>query len=428
MSNEILRVENLSKEYRLGVIGYGTLREDLQSWWARARGKEDPNERIFNRKTADPKDKHFLALDDISFTVNRGDRVGIIGKNGAGKSTLLKILSRLTSPTRGRVFMRGHVSSLLEVGTGFHPELTGRENIYLNGSILGMKKREIDKKIDEIIDFSGVEKFVDTPVKRYSSGMRVRLGFAVAANLEPDILIVDEVLAVGDAEFQKKAIGKMEEVSNDFGRTILFVSHNMESVRRLCDRGIILENGSILEDDFDITKVVSKYLNFDMNNSSLNSWEGSGFNNDWFEINRFSLVDADMNLRNQGYQNDEEIYIVIDVDIKKEPGEIRFGVALVDENGNRIFRSYTTDTDKDDWTKLKIGKNIIIMQLPGGLLNKRRYKILMLYSVLGQGVISTVYTKAPSIILFISSTYKNTPIWVERKEDILVPILKWSLK
>ena len=249
MSDNVIEIEHLYKEYRLGLIGYGTLREDMQSWWAIARGKEDPNSIVghsgnTNNIIAD----HMLALKDINLTVELGERLGIIGANGAGKTTLLKILSRIASPTRGTARIKGRVASLLGVGTGFHKELTGRENIYLNGSILGLRKFEIDKRFDEIVDFAGVEQFIETPVKRYSSGMYVRLGFAVAAHLDPDVLIVDEVLAVGDAEFRKKALGKMREVSESEGRTILFVSHNMEAVEELCNRAIVFSKGKIIAD------------------------------------------------------------------------------------------------------------------------------------------------------------------------------------
>jgi lipopolysaccharide transport system ATP-binding protein len=260
MSQTVIRVENLYKEYKLGVISHGTLTHDLQSWWARMRGKEDPNSLISAHHSADAEKDSFLALKDVSFEVKQGDRIGIIGRNGAGKSTLLKILSKITSPTSGQVKIKGRVASLLEVGTGFHAELTGRENIYLNGAILGMSRKEIDRKLDEIIDFAGIEKHIDTPVKRYSSGMNVRLGFAIAAHLEPEILIVDEVLAVGDAEFQKKALGKMEDVSKGEGRTILFVSHNMAAVSALCNCGIILQNGSLIKDS-NIKDCISSYMN-----------------------------------------------------------------------------------------------------------------------------------------------------------------------
>lgn len=247
MSQVILKVENISKQYRLGKIGTGTLSHDLNRWWHTIRGKEDPYLKVgeVNDRSVKGSNQYVWALKDINFEVKEGEVLGIIGKNGAGKSTLLKILSRVTSPTTGNIKTKGRIASLLEVGTGFHPEMTGRENIYLNGAILGMTKKEIASKIDEIIDFSGCERYIDTPTKRYSSGMTVRLAFAVAAHLEPEILVVDEVLAVGDAEFQKKAIGKMQDISKTQGRTVLFVSHNMAAVKSLCTRGIVLENGGI---------------------------------------------------------------------------------------------------------------------------------------------------------------------------------------
>lgn len=245
MTKVMLKVENLSKQYRLGLVGTGTLSHDLNRWWNKIRGKEDPYLKIgeTNDRSIKGDSNYVWAIKDINFGVKEGEVLGIIGKNGAGKSTLLKILSRVTSPTTGIIKSKGRIASLLEVGTGFHPELTGRENIFLNGAILGMSKKEVTSKIVEIISFSGCERYIDTPVKRYSSGMRVRLAFAVAAHLEPDILVIDEVLAVGDAEFQKKAIGKMQDISKTDGRTVLFVSHNMAAVKSLCDRAIVLEHG-----------------------------------------------------------------------------------------------------------------------------------------------------------------------------------------
>ncbi len=248
MDDIVLKVENLTKIYRLGEIGTGTISHDINRWWAKLRGKEDPITKIGeknDRTEKAQKGEYVKVLDDINFEVKRGEVLGIIGKNGAGKSTLLKVISQITSPTSGCIKAKGRIASLLEVGTGMHPEMTGRENVYLNGTILGMTKKEIDVKFDEIIEFAGCAKYADTPVKRYSSGMKVRLGFAVAAFLEPEILIVDEVLAVGDAEFQKKAIGKMQDISSGGGRTVLFVSHNMGSVSLLCDRSILLENGKV---------------------------------------------------------------------------------------------------------------------------------------------------------------------------------------
>lgn len=257
-----IEFNNVSKQYRLGLVSTKTLSHDLNRWWTvNVRGKEDPYLKIgsTNDRSAKADSEYVWALKDIDFKIEQGDVVGIIGKNGAGKSTLLKLLSRVTGPTTGSINVKGRIGALLEVGTGFHPEMTGRENIYMNGAILGMTKPEIAKKLDEIVDFSGCERYIDTPVKRYSSGMTVRLGFAVAAHLDPEILVVDEVLAVGDAEFQKKAIGKMKDVSQGEGRTVLFVSHNMASIKALCRRGILLENGSVRYDGM-ISDAVELYL------------------------------------------------------------------------------------------------------------------------------------------------------------------------
>jgi lipopolysaccharide transport system ATP-binding protein len=261
MSETVIQIENLAKQYRLGTIGTGTLTQDVNRWWHRVRGKEDPYMKVSetNDRSKAGNSDFVWALKDINFEVKRGDIVGIIGRNGAGKSTLLKILSRTTTPTTGMVRAKGRIASLLEVGTGFHPELTGRENIFLNGAIMGMKKAEITAKFDQIVSFAEVERYIDTPVKRYSSGMYVRLAFAVAAHLEPEILIVDEVLAVGDAEFQKKALGKMKDVSSGQGRTVLFVSHNMGAMRQLCKDGVLLKQGQI-ETTGRIEDVIRQYF------------------------------------------------------------------------------------------------------------------------------------------------------------------------
>ncbi len=259
MSNTVISVENLSKSYRLGMIGGATLKEDVSRWWAMLRGQPNPLLKIGQEHHARLVGEQFWALQDVSFEVKEGEVLGIIGRNGAGKSTLLKILSQVTAPTSGQIGIKGRIASLLEVGTGFHPELSGRENIFLNGAILGMTKAEIRRKMDEIIDFSGIEEFIDTPVKRYSSGMYVRLAFAVAAHLEPEILIVDEVLAVGDAAFQKKCMGKMGDVART-GRTILFVSHNLEAVRKLCSRAVLLEDGEVLLDG-STEGAINRYIN-----------------------------------------------------------------------------------------------------------------------------------------------------------------------
>lgn len=258
---EVLRLENVSKQYRLGQIGTGTLSHDLNRWWHTLRGKEDPYKKIgeINDRASKENAEYVWALKDIDFSVNQGDSIGIIGRNGAGKSTLLKILSQVTQPTTGSVKVKGRIASLLEVGTGFHPELTGRENIFLNGAILGMTKNEVKRKLEEIVEFAGIARYLDTPTKRYSSGMIVRLGFAVAAHLDPEILIIDEVLAVGDSDFQNRCINKMNAISNE-GRTILFVSHNMSFLRRLCKRGILIEKGNQIL-DATINDVIDSYSN-----------------------------------------------------------------------------------------------------------------------------------------------------------------------
>lgn len=262
----VISVENVSKFYKLGLIGGGTLRDDLQRGWARLRGQPDPLLKIGEADHGNRSDEYIWALRDVSFQVEQGEVLGIIGRNGAGKSTLLKILSRVTAPTSGRIRVKGRIASLLEVGTGFHPELTGRENVYLNGTILGMKRKEIDRKFDEIVEFAEISQFIDTPVKRYSSGMYVRLAFAVAAHLDPEILLVDEVLAVGDAAFQKKCLGKMGDVARD-GRTVLFVSHNMASVSALCNEVIVFHHGSIFIRS-ETQQAISAYLNVNSQFSS----------------------------------------------------------------------------------------------------------------------------------------------------------------
>ncbi len=263
MDEIAIKIEHVSKEYRLGAIGGGTLRGDLQSWMARLKGKEDPNSKIGSDAAAHMGEK-FLALDDVSFEVKKGEALGIIGHNGAGKSTMLKLLSRVTAPTKGTISYNGRIASMLEVGTGFHPELTGRENVYMNGAILGMTKAEIDRKFDQIVEFAEMEKFIDTPVKRYSSGMYVKLAFAVAAHLDSEIMVMDEVLAVGDMKFQQKCLGKMGDAAGSEGRTVLYVSHNMNTIRQLCTRCIVLDHGKLIFDG-DVEKAIGIYMNSNMN-------------------------------------------------------------------------------------------------------------------------------------------------------------------
>lgn len=280
MSKVVIEIEDLAKLYRLGQFSSKTLTHDFNRWFAKVRGKEDPYAKIGieNNRSVKTKDSYVWALQDISFKVEQGDVFGIIGANGAGKSTLLKLLSRVTSPTKGSIKVKGRIASLLEVGTGFHPELTGRENIYLNGAILGMTKKEITRKFDEIVDFAGVAQYVDTPVKRYSSGMYVRLAFAVAAHLESEILILDEVLAVGDSEFQKKCMGKMGDVAHNEGRTVLFVSHNLFAVSEICNKGIVMGSGRLRYSGA-ITEAIDYYLKGGNSNNEVFIYKGKGI--DW---------------------------------------------------------------------------------------------------------------------------------------------------
>jgi lipopolysaccharide transport system ATP-binding protein len=351
MSNPVISIENLSKAYQLGVIGTGTAKGDAQRWWAKLRGKPDPLLKIDETDHSNRQGETLWALKDINFQVQQGDALGIIGRNGAGKSTLLKILSRVTAPTSGLVKTKGRIASLLEVGTGFHPELTGRENIYLNGAIMGMNREDITKKFDEIVDFSGVEKFIDTPVKRYSSGMYVRLAFAVAAHLDSEILIVDEVLSVGDAEFQKKCLGKMEDVSKHQGRTVLFVSHNLGAVKNLCSKGILLEGGvKKIEDE--ITVVTDRYEN------------PTSIRNEFIPF-KFKVEEVDVMVNKISINEENNSLVIptkplrIDIELEAEDDIDTVGIAIWishDDTHGVVFAT-NTKTVKNIDMKLKKGKN-----------------------------------------------------------------------
>jgi lipopolysaccharide transport system ATP-binding protein len=336
MSDIAIKIENLSKAYQLGDFSTGTLSRDIDRWWARIRGKEDPFLKIgeANDRSIKGTSDIVWSLKNINLEINQGDAIGIIGKNGAGKSTLLKVLSRITSPTQGNIKIKGRIASLLEVGTGFHPELTGRENIYLNGAILGMRKKEITRKFDEIVDFSGVERYIDTPVKRYSSGMYVRLAFAVAAYLESEILIVDEVLAVGDAEFQKKCLGKMNDVSKGEGRTVLFVSHNMGSVAQLCTKTVLLEHGNIIKHDY-TNKVIDYYLR--SSKESHEGYKGIIADKDITIIEAYTVDDKGE--KTISFTHLQKIKVVIDLYVNKWVKEADLRFVLNDLNGKAIFTS-----------------------------------------------------------------------------------------
>jgi len=374
MSNIAIKVEDLGKLYRLGQVGTGTLSHDLNRWWARMRGKEDPFVKIgeTNDRTTKGSSDYVWSLKDVSFKVKQGEVLGIIGRNGAGKSTLLKILSKVTTPTTGKIKVNGRIASLLEVGTGFHPELTGRENIFLNGAILGMSKAEIRSKFDEIVDFAGVERYIDTPVKRYSSGMYVRLAFAVAAFLEPEILIVDEVLAVGDAEFQKKCLGRMKDVSVNDGRTVLFVSHSMTAVKNLCNQVAHMSQGTLLELG-PTEEIVNSYLSKNLNNPLVQKFEQpeNAPGNDKVRIKRFEVCPITANAN-------ELITIHTPIDIEFEFWNFKEGARI---NLSMMVYTNTEECVFNVATESKVlskGIHKGVCSIPGNLLNDNIYTISMM--------------------------------------------------
>jgi lipopolysaccharide transport system ATP-binding protein len=386
-SDVVIRVEEIWKQYRYGAVSHATLRKDFQSWFARIRGKPDPNLRIssvsqstfqdFNSSTGEPADR-FWALKDVSFEVRRGEVLGIIGRNGAGKSTLLKIISRVTTPTKGQIKIKGRIASLLEVGTGFHPELTGRENVFLNGAILGMTKDEVRKKFDEIVAFAEVEKFIDTPVKRYSSGMYVRLAFSVAAHLDPEIMVVDEVLAVGDHGFQKKCLGKMEEASRG-NRTVLFVSHNMGSISTLCSKVIWLDSGRILKYGKS-DRVISEYVIGQSGKVGEVIWpeiENAPGNEKVrlksIKILSEGIVTADVPI-------DKPVTIEIDYWNLKEGAFLDCGLGIQDKMNNYVFVASNrpfTNLSTDDWYGKALPKGLFrsVCIIPSHLLNDEYYSV-----------------------------------------------------
>jgi lipopolysaccharide transport system ATP-binding protein len=401
MPNTAIQIDHLSKMYRLGVINNGTFFRDIQTWMAIKSGKEDPHSKIGENKYNGDKD-HFWALKDISFEIKQGDRLGIIGKNGAGKSTLLKILSRITTPTEGIIKIKGRVASLLEVGTGFHGELTGRENIYLNGAILGMRKRRIDEKMDEIIAFSGIEQHIDTPVKRYSSGMYVRLAFAVAAHLDSDILIADEVLAVGDAEFQRKALGKMRDLSTGEGRTVLFVSHNMGAVKNLCNYGMILEKGIIKSIHNDIVRITSEYLNIFENSAQITKWINDGSIQDsCFKPISMEFQEGDGKEITSEISSNKEYRIKITFELKTVPPSFWFRLNFVDSLGNAFL---FTNPNPHGITNpaFHVGINIFYCLIPPYLFNRQKYKIFLTACIDYERNIIDINSNCPEITINVT--------------------------
>jgi lipopolysaccharide transport system ATP-binding protein len=420
VSDVILSIENVSKEYQLGTFSAGTFGGDVQRWLYKLLGKEDPYKKIgANDRSKKTDDEFVLALQDINFEVKRGEVLGIIGKNGAGKSTLLKLLSRVTSPTTGVIRSRGRMASLLEVGTGFHPELTGMENIYLNGAILGMTKAEIKRKLDDIIDFSGVAKYVDTPVKRYSSGMRVRLGFAVAAFLDPEILVVDEVLAVGDAEFQKQAIGKMQDVSKGEGRTVLFVSHNMGSIKSLCTKGLVLNNGvSVFEGN--TNEAVDYYLNQDSKKVGSGSVEFEKDNTKELSLLRVEVLDTKQRIRTT-FSQTEEIIIRITFYASDNIIGSRFNLRVKTIHEEDVFLTSSHALTKSGIQK---GYGNLDIVIPPNLLNRMRYVFSLNAGIPGKRVLIK-----NTDVLFVDIENENIggSDFIEKWPGLVSPKIGWSL-
>lgn len=421
--NIVIKVENLSKQYRLGQIGTGTIGHDLNRFFAKIKGKEDPYSLVgqANDRTTVAKGDYVWALKDINFEVKQGEVIGIIGKNGSGKSTLLKLISQITSPTSGSIKAKGRIASLLEVGTGMHPEMTARENIYLNGAILGMTKKEITVKFDEIIDFAGCQLYIDTPFKRFSSGMRVRLGFAVAAFLEPEILIVDEVLAVGDAEFQKKAIGKMKDISSGGGRTVLFVSHNMRSVKSLCTKGILLKNGMVISTG-GIDDVVNEYINSENIDFTEIDIKSLTKNNKEISINEVVLLNA-LGETTELFSNNEQIKILIKIKVKEAQRGVRAIINVCDDDESIIFSSTNQKVSDINYTE---GYYTIECVLPENLLNERNYFIWFSMGIQGvKSLVPKIQIASFKVIIVdhpsVANHHKSN--W----PGLVAPIVKWKL-
>ncbi|MGE4312211.1 ABC transporter ATP-binding protein [Desulfovibrio sp.] len=405
----IISVEGLGKSYTIrheGQTRYKSLREEIFQLPKRLLHRDGQSQ------------EEFWALKDVSFDVMPGDRVGIIGRNGAGKSTLLKLLSRITEPTRGRITLRGRVASLLEVGTGFHPELTGRENIFLNGAILGMSRAEVRRKFDEIVDFAGVEKFLDTPVKRYSSGMYVRLAFAVAAHLEPEILIVDEVLAVGDAEFQKKCLGKMEDAGKE-GRTVLFVSHNMGAIQQLCKRALILDSSELKNDSTDIRSSIATYLGH-YNTFSQSTWENSDnqFDNDYFTPQKMNVYGSD----------DKSKTIELTGLVKKYTAGLQVGIAVFSAEKDLLFWACHNDGPEESWPILNKGLYTFSVAIPKYFLNSGTYTVDFLVAVYSQFWICEPGVTSPSIQFNVAPPVSDSPYWNVARPGILAPLFEWKVE
>lgn len=426
MSDTVICVENLGKRYQLmaspqngGSYVSPTFRETLT----------EGAQRLFRRNQSLKRGTEELwALRDVSFEVKRGEVIGIIGRNGAGKSTLLKILSRITDPSVGKVRIKGRVGSLLEVGTGFHPELTGRENIYLNGAILGLRHAEIHKKFDEIVEFAEVQQFLQTPVKHYSTGMYVRLAFAVAANLEPEILIVDEVLAVGDSEFQKKCLGKMNEVSQREGRTVLFVSHQMNAIERLCSRVLLIDKGKLKMEGADVRSVIRHYLSGGEVSSMSAAWHNAGdeFNNPLLRPKCLFLADRDGVALPMPTTSDSEIWLYIEADFRTRDPAFTIGYAIYAESGEHLYRTYHVDAAEEEWPPIRLGMAFLRAKIPAGILNQGVYRIELIAALHFRQWIFEPGGSTPSVFLHLQSGPIKSPFGHSKRPGFLAPVIRWE--
>lgn len=428
MSKVAIKVENLGKRYLINhqkENGSNSFRDVIMSKSKKIITSLNPFHQ--NKNDSAQSTEEFWALKEVNFEINQGDKVGIIGRNGAGKSTLLKVLSRITEPTSGKIHINGRIASLLEVGTGFHPELTGRENIYLNGAILGMSRLEIKSKFDEIVAFSEVEKFLDTPVKRYSSGMYVRLAFSVAAHLEPEILIVDEVLAVGDINFQKKCLGKMGEVSKE-GRTVIFVSHNMNAIEQLCNHAILMDHGQLVAHSSDVRSVIHQYLSYGSDDTKRSEWVNTdnSYQDEHFKATRFALENSQGIVVTDAEKNDEEITVVIEGNVEQPHRALCIGYTLYDDENNLLYWSYSTDQSEDKWPEIEKGKNVFVSKLPQHLLNEGTYRLELLISLHYIKWINEPQKTSPSIYFTIQGGLSDSPYWMSKRPGVLAPLLAWE--
>lgn len=423
MENPLIEVQGLSKQYRLGGAPASQgLRHVLQD------AIMHPSNLLKKKKDSN---HLFWALQDINFSVKSGDTLGIVGRNGAGKSTLLKILSRITEPTKGRISLRGRIASLLEVGTGFHPDLTGRENIFLNGAILGMSRTEIQKNFDAIVDFADVSRFLDTPVKRYSSGMYMRLAFAVAAHLESEILVIDEVLAVGDASFQKKCLGKMGQIAHQDGRTVLFVSHNMNAVEDLCNSCILLEKGRIKAASTDVRSVIQSYLSSTTSSSyqTTGEWvnQENAFESPYFQPTRFTLCNKAGEPLPMPVRNDEEMYVRIEGKVNVSDEALMVGYSLFNtETNNCLYISNHTDSAVQKISSLETGFWSITSRLPSRLLNEGTYRLELITALYYREWISKPGVNAPTIFLNIQGGLSDSPYWMNPRNTLIAPLISWT--